>query len=69
MTDDAVLMQANTEKGEALLASLPMLEDAADDAAEESKAKTKAILEKLAAEKSVYRFLRRRQADGTVQLR
>ena len=47
MTDDAVLMQANTEKGEALLASLPMLEDAADDAAEESKAKTKAILEKL----------------------
>lgn len=40
-------MQANTEKGEALLASLPMLEDAADDAAEESKAKTKAILEKL----------------------
>ena len=47
LTDDAVLMQANTEKGEALLASLPMLEDAADDAAEESKAKTKAILEKL----------------------
>ncbi len=47
LTDNAVLMQANTEKGEALLASLPMLEDAADDAAEESKAKTKAILEKL----------------------
>ena len=34
MTDDELLLQANTEKGEALLASLSLLEDAADDAAD-----------------------------------
>jgi heterodisulfide reductase subunit C len=47
MTEDAVLLQANTEKGEALLASLPMLEDAPADAAEETKAAIQAVLDKL----------------------
>ncbi len=47
MTEDTVYMQANTEKGEALLASLPMLEDAADDAAEETKAAIRQVLDKL----------------------
>ena len=40
-------MQANTEKGEALLASLPMLEDAADDAAEDTKASIRKVLDML----------------------
>ena len=47
MTADSVLMQANTEKGEALLASLSMLSDAADNAADETKAAARAVLEKL----------------------
>ncbi len=47
MTEDEVLMQANTEKGEALLASLPMLEDAADDAADDAKASIRKVLNKL----------------------
>lgn len=47
MTDDTVLMQANTEKGEALLASLPMLEDADDNAADETKAEIRQVLDKL----------------------
>ena len=46
MTGDSVLLKANTEKGEALLAKL-QLEDAADDAADAAKAEAKAILEKL----------------------
>ncbi len=47
MTEDAVFMQANTESGEALLASLPMLEDAADNAADETKAAIRQVLDKL----------------------
>ncbi|MCD8218853.1 MAG: 4Fe-4S dicluster domain-containing protein [Ruminococcus sp.] len=47
MTDDEILMQANTEKGEALLASLSMLEDAADQAADDVKALIRTVLEKL----------------------
>ncbi len=46
MTADSVLLKANTEKGEALLAKL-QLDDAADDAADAAKAEAKAILEKL----------------------
>ena len=46
-TADSILLQANTEKGEALLASLPMLTDGADNAAEEAKAAARAVLEKL----------------------
>ena len=46
MTADSVLLKANTEKGEALLAKLS-LEDASDDAADAAKAEAKAILEKL----------------------
>lgn len=47
MTDDAVYMQANTEKGEALLAELPMLEDAAENAADDVKASIRQVLDKL----------------------
>ena len=47
MTDDELLLQANTEKGEALLASLSLLEDAADDAADSEKEKLQTILDKL----------------------
>ena len=46
MTADSVLLKANTEKGEALLAKL-QLEDAADDAADAVKAEAKAVLDKL----------------------
>ena len=46
MTADSVLLKANTEKGEVLLAKL-QLDDAADDAADAAKAEAKAILEKL----------------------
>ncbi len=44
---DAVLLQANTEKGEELLATLSILEDAADDAADAAIAAIEAVLEKL----------------------
>ena len=47
MTEDSVYLKANTEKGEALLAALPMLEDAADDAADAAKDATRKVLEKL----------------------
>ena len=47
MTDSELLLSANTEKGQALLDSLNMLEDAADNAADEVKAAVKAIMEKL----------------------
>lgn len=47
MTDDSLLLAANTEKGEALLASLELLEDAADDAADAAKAAIRTILDKL----------------------
>lgn len=47
MTDDELLLQANTEKGEALLASLSLLEDAADNAADSEKEKLQTILDKL----------------------
>lgn len=47
MTETELLLQANTEKGAALLAGLSMLEDAAETAADETKAAAKAILEKL----------------------
>lgn len=47
LTEDSVLMQANTEKGEALLAALPMLEDAAENAADETKASIRKVLDKL----------------------
>ena len=46
MTADSVLLKANTEKGEALLAKLD-LDDASEDAADAVKAEAKAILEKL----------------------
>ena len=45
-TADSVLLKANTEKGEALLAKLG-LEDTSDDAADAVKAEAKAVLEKL----------------------
>ncbi|MGN1403525.1 MAG: 4Fe-4S dicluster domain-containing protein [Ruminococcus sp.] len=44
---DEILMQANTEKGEALLASLSMLEDAADNAADTAKEDIRKVLDKL----------------------
>lgn len=44
---DSILMQANTEKGQALLDTLPDLSDAEDTAADEAKADIRAILEKL----------------------
>ncbi len=47
MTDEDVLMQANTEKGEALLASLSMLEDAVEDAADGVKETIRQTLDKL----------------------
>ena len=46
-SQDSVYLKANTEKGEALLAALPMLEDAADDAADAAKDATRKVLEKL----------------------
>ncbi len=47
MTDSELLLQANTEKGEALLAALTILEDADAAAADETKAAIKGILDKL----------------------
>lgn len=47
MTEDAILMQANTEKGEDLLEALPMLEDAADNAADTAKDSIRKVLDKL----------------------
>ena len=47
MTDSDLLLQANTEKGTAFLNALDLLEDAADDAAEETKKTIQGILEKL----------------------
>lgn len=47
MTDSDLLLQANTEKGTAFLNALDLLEDVADDAAEETKKTIQGILEKL----------------------
>lgn len=44
---DLVLLQANTEKGEALLLELPMLEDTAENAADKVIASIETMLEKL----------------------
>ncbi|MBQ8825214.1 MAG: 4Fe-4S dicluster domain-containing protein [Ruminococcus sp.] len=46
-TEDSLLLKANTEKGQALLDSLSMLEDAEDTAADAVKAATREIVEKL----------------------
>jgi ferredoxin len=47
MTEDSLLLEANTEKGEALLASLSLLEDADASAADETKASIQNVLDKL----------------------
>ncbi len=47
MTDSELLLEANTEKGKALLDSIAILEDADASAADDTKAAIKAILEKL----------------------
>ena len=44
---EALYLQAGTEKGEALLASLPMLEDADDAAVQAEQEKIRTVLEKL----------------------
>lgn len=46
-TEDSLLLKANTEKGQALLDSLSMLEDSEDTAADAVKAATREIIEKL----------------------
>lgn len=46
-TEDSLLLKANTEKGQALLDSLSMLEDTEDTAADVAKAATREIIEKL----------------------
>ncbi|MBQ8724334.1 MAG: 4Fe-4S dicluster domain-containing protein, partial [Oscillospiraceae bacterium] len=47
MTDSELLLEANTEKGKALLDSIAILEDADASAADDTKAAIKAILDKL----------------------
>ncbi len=44
---EELVLQANTEKGEKLLASLSVLTDAAENAADSAKAQTRQIMEKL----------------------
>lgn len=60
MTDDELLLQANTEKGEALLASLSLLEDAADNAADSEKGKAANHSGQAAARQPFHRIVRRR---------
>ena len=47
MDGENIYLRANTEKGEALLASLTLLEDAAENAADAVQAQTRAVMEKL----------------------
>lgn len=47
MNDSELMLSANTEKGQTLLDSISILEDADDNAADDTKAAIKAILEKL----------------------
>ncbi|MDE6021777.1 MAG: 4Fe-4S dicluster domain-containing protein [Ruminococcus sp.] len=47
MNDSDLLLSANTEKGQALLDSINILDEADDNAADDTKAAIKAILEKL----------------------
>ena len=47
MSDSELFLSANTEKGQALLDSISILEDAADNAADDVKAAVKAVLDRL----------------------
>jgi len=47
MDAERLCWRANTERGEALTATLPMLEDGGEDAVEAQQAQTRAILERL----------------------
>jgi sulfhydrogenase subunit beta (sulfur reductase) len=46
-TDDSLYLRANTEKGEALLATLPILEDCDDTAVKKAQTEARAILDRL----------------------